>query len=150
MTPAAIDPEAGEQPYVWLTTIGRRSGEPRTVELWFVVDGRTVHFLAGGGEEAQWVRNTSVEPAVRLRLGQRTYGGRVRRPDPGSSEAADARRRMATKYQGWREGRPLSRWAREALCIAVDLDAETLTSGPAAGDDAREEGERGTGPLTAT
>ena len=150
MTPDATDPDASEQPYVWLTTIGRRTGEPRTVELWFVLDGRTVHCLAGGGEDAQWVRNATAEPAVRLSLGQRTYEGRVRRPEPDSFEAADARRRMATKYQGWREGRPLSRWAREALCIAVDLDAEKLTSGDAAGDDAREEGERETGPLAAT
>lgn len=118
-----IEPGAGDQPYAWLTTTGRRSGEPRTVELWFVLDGRTVHFLAGGGERAQWVRNADVEPAVRLRLGQRIYEGRVRRPEPGSVEDADARRRMATKYQGWREGRPLSGWAREALCIAVDLTA---------------------------
>ena len=28
---------------------------------------------------------------------------------------------MAAKYQGWREGRPLSTWAREALCMAIDL-----------------------------
>ena len=117
-----IEPDASDQPYAWLTTIGRRSGEPRTVELWFVLDGRTVHFLAGGGERAQWVRNAGVEPRVRLRLGQRTYAGRIRRPAPGSPEDAAARRRMAAKYQGWQAGRPLSRWAREALCVAVDLD----------------------------
>ena len=115
-----------------------------------MLDGRTVHFLAGGGERAQWVQNAAAEPSVELRLGQRSYLGRFRRPDPGSAEDEVARRRMATKYQGWREGRPLSRWAREALCIAVDLAAETLTSGDRAGDDAREEGERGTGPLSAT
>jgi deazaflavin-dependent oxidoreductase (nitroreductase family) len=119
-----IEPGAGDQPYAWLTTIGRRSGEPRTVELWFVLEGGTVHFLAGGGEEAQWVRNAAVEPAVELRLGQRSYRGRVRRPVPDSEEDVVARRRMATKYQGWREGRPLSRWAQEALCIAVDLAGE--------------------------
>ena len=121
MSSDAIDPNAGDQPYAWLTTIGRRTGEPRTVELWFVVVGRTVHFLAGGGDDAQWVRNADAEPAVRVRLGQQTYVGRARRPEPGSIEDADARHRMATKYQGWREGRPLSRWARESLCIAVDL-----------------------------
>jgi deazaflavin-dependent oxidoreductase (nitroreductase family) len=145
-----IEPDAGDQPYAWLTTIGRRSGEPRTVELWFVLDRRTVHFLAGGGEGAQWVRNADAQPAVRLRLGQRTYEGRVRRPEPGSIEDATARRRMATKYQGWRDGRPLSGWAREALCIAVDLAATTLTSEKPGGDDAGEAGERGTGRLAAT
>ena len=92
--------------------------------MWFVLDGLTVHVLAGGGEDAQWVRNAAVEPAVELRLGQRRYHGHVRRPVPDSAEDGDARRRIATKYQGWREGRPLSRWAREALCIAVDLAGE--------------------------
>ena len=149
-TAIEIEPDAGDQPYAWLTTVGRRSGTPRTVELWFVLDGSTVHFLAGGGERAQWVRNADVEPSVRLRLGQRTYLGRARRPTPGSAEEATARRRMAAKYQGWREGRSLSGWAREALCVAVDLAHETLTSGDGAGNDAREEGERGTGPLSAT
>ncbi len=89
-----------------------------------MLDSRTVHFLAGGGEDAQWVRNAAVETTVELRLGQRSYHGRVRRPVPDSAEDRVARRRMATKYQGWRDGRPLSRWAREALCIAVDLASE--------------------------
>jgi deazaflavin-dependent oxidoreductase (nitroreductase family) len=120
----AIAPDAADQPYAWLTTVGRRSGEPRTVELWFVLDGRTVHFLAGGGDDSQWVRNADIEPRVRLRLGQQSYEGCARRPEPGSIEDAEARRRMASKYQGWRDGRPLSRWAREALCVAVDLVGE--------------------------
>jgi deazaflavin-dependent oxidoreductase (nitroreductase family) len=123
MTADATDPDAGDQPYAWLTTTGRRSGEPRTVELWFVLDGQTVHFLAGRGDSAQWVRNADIEPRVRLRLGQGIFEGRMRRPEPGSAEDGDARRRMATKYQGWHEGLPLSRWAREAICIAVDLDS---------------------------
>jgi len=124
MRSVAIAPDAADQPYAWLTTVGRRSGEPRTVELWFVLDGRTVHFLAGGGDDSQWVRNADIEPRVRLRLGQQSYEGCARRPEPGSIEDAEARRRMASKYQGWRDGRPLSRWAREALCVAVDLVGE--------------------------
>jgi deazaflavin-dependent oxidoreductase (nitroreductase family) len=117
-----IEADAADQPYAWLTTTGRRSGEPRTVELWFVLRGRTVHLLAGGGEDAQWVRNADAHPVVHLRLGQRTYAGHARRPEPGSTEDTSARHRMAAKYQGWREGRPLSTWARTALCVAVDLD----------------------------
>jgi len=122
-----IERDAGDQPYAWLTTTGRRSGQPRTVELWSVLAGRTLHFLAGGGEDAQWVRNADVEPEVVVGLGQRVYAGRARRPEPGSAEEMSARRRMATKYQGWQPGAPLSRWAREALCIAVDLDGSTTS-----------------------
>jgi deazaflavin-dependent oxidoreductase (nitroreductase family) len=126
--PTDIEPDAGDQPYAWLTTTGRRSGEPRTVELWFVLAGRTVHFLAGGGDDAQWVRNADVQPDVAVRLGQHVYAGRARRPEPGSPEEVSARHRMATKYQGWQPGAPLSRWAREALCIAVDLGSGTEAS----------------------
>ena len=121
MNPIEIEPEVADQPYAWLTTTGRRSGEPRTVELWFVLHRRTVHFLAGGGEAAQWVRNADADPSVEVRLGQRMYTGHARRPVPGSTEDTSARHRMAAKYQGWREGRPLSPWARSALCVAVDL-----------------------------
>jgi hypothetical protein len=35
-------------------------------------------------------------------------------------EDAAARRLLATKYQSWREGRPLSRWASTALVVAID------------------------------
>jgi hypothetical protein len=32
-----------------------------------------------------------------------------------------ARRLLATKYQGWQEGRALSAWACESLPVAIDL-----------------------------
>ena len=110
-----------EQPYVWLTTVGRRTGRPRTVELWFVLADHTIYLLAGGGDDAHWVRNARVNADVTVRLGQRTHAGLARWPEHGSPEDGRARRAMAAKYQGWREGRPLSTWAREALCMAIDL-----------------------------
>lgn len=117
----SIQAGAADQPFAWLTTTGRRTGERRTVELWFVLDGRTLYFLAGGGHDAHWVRNAEADPAVTVRLGQPEHAGLARLPGRGSAEDDRARRRMAAKYQGWREGRPLSAWAREALCLAVDL-----------------------------
>jgi len=35
-------------------------------------------------------------------------------------EDSRARRLLATKYQGWREGAPLSEWARTSLVLAVE------------------------------
>jgi deazaflavin-dependent oxidoreductase (nitroreductase family) len=120
-----LPPDVRREPYVWLTTVGRRTGEPRTVELWFGLDGRTVYFLAGGGERAHWVRNALARPdGVGVRLGATSYGGRARAPAVGSEEERNARRMLAAKYQGWREGSPLSRWAATSYCLAVDLDVE--------------------------
>ncbi len=116
-----LAPEDAAQPYAWLTTIGRRTGEPRTVELWFGLQGPTVYFLAGGGSGAHWVQNALAHPEVRLRLGSRDHVGAARAAEPGSAEELAARRTLAAKYQGWQEGRPLSSWAARALCLAVDL-----------------------------
>lgn len=121
---SVVPDRAADASLAWLTTTGRRSGEPRTVELWFVLRGSTVYFLAGGGERAEWVRNARADPRVAVRLGDATIQGRARSPDPGSDDDLAARRAMAAKYQGWEEGRPLSRWAARATCVAVDLDAD--------------------------
>jgi deazaflavin-dependent oxidoreductase (nitroreductase family) len=121
LTPAT---GVGQQPYAWLTTTGRRSGLPRTVELWFVLNGRTLYFLSGGGESSDWVRNAGVNPRVSVHLGSNDFAGTARRPVPGADEDTNARHAMATKYQGWREGRPLSSWAARSPSLAVDLDPD--------------------------
>ncbi len=40
---------AGEQ-YCYLTTTGRVTGRPHTIEIWFALDGGTLYMLAGGRE----------------------------------------------------------------------------------------------------
>jgi deazaflavin-dependent oxidoreductase (nitroreductase family) len=111
-----------DAPFAWLTTTGRRTGLPRTVELWFTLLGGSIYFLAGDGERADWIRNARAQPQVSVRLGATDYPGTARTPEPGSDEDLAARQSIAAKYQGWREGRPLSRWAATATCLAVDLD----------------------------
>ena len=39
--------------YCYLTTKGRRSGSPHTIEIWFALHGDVVYLLAGGsGDES--------------------------------------------------------------------------------------------------
>ena len=106
--------------FCYLTTIGRRSGLERSVEIWFALDGDTLYMLSGGGGHADWVRNLRQNPEVRIRLGKRTCSGRARIVSD-AGEDARARRLLAAKYQGWSEGRRLSGWARLSLPVAVDL-----------------------------
>jgi deazaflavin-dependent oxidoreductase (nitroreductase family) len=119
----------GREPdYAYLTTTGRRTGEPRTIEIWFAEDEGTVYLLSGGGDRSDWVRNLRRDPRVWVRLG----GPReLRRDVEGTAEAtarevddpgeeSRVRRMMAAKYRGWREGQPLDDWAGKALLIALD------------------------------
>lgn len=116
--------------FAYLTTMGRRTGRPHTIEIWYGEHDGTVYLLSGNGERADWVRNLRQNPRVRIRLG----GPRARRSDVDSAldatarpardpaEDALARRLLAVKYQGWRDGRPLSDWARTAFVVALDRD----------------------------
>lgn len=104
-----------------LQTIGRRTGRPRTIEIWFATDGARVYLLAGGRDRAHWVRNVRADPAVRVRLGGRTIDGRARVLEDGEREVL-ARRLVAAKYQGWREGAPLSAWAAGSLPVEIELE----------------------------
>jgi deazaflavin-dependent oxidoreductase (nitroreductase family) len=106
-----------------LETVGRTSGEPRLVELWFAAAGDHLYFLSGGRDGGAWVRNLAAEPAVRIRLGGRWFRGRAAWIE-GASDDRLAREALDTKYYGWHEGRPLTRWARESLPVRVELLGE--------------------------
>jgi len=107
-----------EDSVLHLQTIGRTSGRARTIEIWFATDGETIYLLAGGRDGAHWVRNLRAEPRVRLRIGGQTLDGRARVIEGESSEPV-ARRMLAAKYQGWREGSPLSAWASGSLPVEI-------------------------------
>jgi len=118
----ALADDLGAEEYAYLTTRGRRSGRPHTVELWFAPVGTSIWMIAGGGPSADWVANLLAAPAVTVRIGGRTFRGRARTEAGDVGEAALARRLLAARYQGWEEGRDLSDWAASALAVAVDLD----------------------------
>ncbi|MER3421438.1 MAG: nitroreductase family deazaflavin-dependent oxidoreductase [Chloroflexota bacterium] len=108
--------------FVYLTTTGRRTGRPHTIEIWAAAHAGRLYLLAGRGGRADWVRNLVRNPAVRVRIGAETHAG-VARVVRDPEEDALARRLLATKYQGWREGQSLSTWARTALPVAIEFPA---------------------------
>jgi len=109
--------------FCYLTTAGRRSGRPHTVEMWFAIEGRTLYCLAGGGDGADWVRNIRHDGAVRVRINTRMTAARGRVVRAGTAEEARARRLLDEKYMDGAPGKPLSGWARTALPVAIDLPA---------------------------
>lgn len=94
-----------EAKYLYLTTIGRCSGHPRPIEIWFTRHAGRHYLVAEHGLKAHWVRNLLAEPAVRVRVGRRSFRGRARVVDARSERelAAAVRERSETKY-GWGAG----------------------------------------------
>jgi hypothetical protein len=74
------------------------------------------------------VKNVVAHPQVTARIGGKTFRGMARLVAPGE-EDTNARRLLATKYERWHAGKPMSSWARIALPVAVEL-AESEDAAP--------------------
>ena len=116
-----IEPALAAEQYCYLTTTGRVSGEPRTIEIWFSIEGETVYVLSGGRDGSHWVKNIRRTPAVTMRIGDQHLAGEARLTTDDAEDAL-ARRPLLEKYAPGYE-RDLSNWGRTALPVAIDLSA---------------------------
>jgi deazaflavin-dependent oxidoreductase (nitroreductase family) len=91
-----------------LTTTGRQSGQPRTIEIWFIVHGGKLYLNAEHGRRAHWVRNLLQEPQVHVHLGTHDFPGRARileRPQDAALWCTVAA--LSRQKYGWGEGTPV-------------------------------------------
>jgi deazaflavin-dependent oxidoreductase (nitroreductase family) len=115
------DSELAALDFCYVTTTGRRSGSPHTIEIWFALAGEHVYLLSGGGEVSDWVKNLKANPTVGVRLGDRDLICQARVvEDPEEDELA--RRLVAEKYAP-RYSDDLEEWRRTALPVAIELPA---------------------------
>ena len=67
-----------EQPqYLYLTTTGRRSGQPRQIEIWFTERAGRYYVIAEH-RHSNWVRNVMASPAVAVRVNGESFPARAR------------------------------------------------------------------------
>lgn len=117
MTPG----ELGAQSFCYVTTVGRVTGRPHTIEIWFALHGSTLYLLSGAGWRSDTVRNIEADPAVTVRIGDRTFEarGRVVEDDDEDRRARDL---VFAKYASTYGG-DLRRWRESAMPVAIDLEA---------------------------
>jgi deazaflavin-dependent oxidoreductase (nitroreductase family) len=111
--------EVADDDFCYVMTRGRRTGRPHEIEIWFALDRTTLYLLSGGGDRADWVRNLRAEPAITVRLRERTYEATARVVAEGD-ESETGRRLVFDKYQPRYEG-SLERWRWESLLVALDV-----------------------------
>lgn len=93
---------------LYLTTTGRLSKRPRTIEIWFVYYQGKLYLNAEQQYEAHWVRNIVHEPRVHIRLGEREFDGRARVLErPQDADLWQAVCEVSRQKYGWGEGLPV-------------------------------------------
>jgi deazaflavin-dependent oxidoreductase (nitroreductase family) len=109
----------GGDDFCYLTTTGRISGRPHTIEIWFALNRDTLYMLSGGMDRSDWVKNARHLPDVMVRIKDRVIVGKARLVKDVEEDAL-ARRLVLEKYEKSSED-DLTEWSRTALPVAVDL-----------------------------
>ena len=105
--------------FCYLTTVGRVTGNPHEIEIWFalVPATRTLYMLSGD-PRSDWVRNLRKTPNVTLRISGVILDGQARVVGAAEEDGL-ARDLLVEKYE--RTPGSLSNWRERALPVAVDL-----------------------------
>lgn len=119
MTAASVIHDWAAHQYCYLTTTGRVTGRPHTIEIWFVVEDGSAWLFTEPDGDTDWVRNLRREPRVTLRVGANEVNARAEVVEV--SRNAAVRRAVAERYQNADDG--LDDWAREALVVRVTPQA---------------------------
>jgi deazaflavin-dependent oxidoreductase (nitroreductase family) len=112
--------DLGGLDYCYLTTVGRVSGDPHQIEIWFALRDGVLYLLSGGADRSDWVRNLRANPDVTIRLGTETRAV-VARPVTEPEEDALARHLLVEKYRK-RDSDDLDEWGRTSLPIAIEWE----------------------------
>lgn len=99
--------------FLYLTTTGRKTGQPRQIEIWFVEHAGAYYLVSEMREKAHWVQNLRAVPQVHFSVGTREAQESQRALCPATARPLDAledaelieqvSRLMNTKYN-WSDG----------------------------------------------
>jgi deazaflavin-dependent oxidoreductase (nitroreductase family) len=91
-----------------LTTIGRTTGLPREIEIWFVVSCERFYLFAETGEAAGWIKNIRRNQKVTVRIGEWQTEATARVLDRQADRKLwDQVAAIADKKYRWGEGLPV-------------------------------------------
>lgn len=109
-----------KEDFCYLTTTGRVTGNPHEIEIWFVLYNNTIYLLSGSMDKSDWVKNLLKNPAVTVRIAGKTFNA-IARIVTDKEEDMMARNMLADKYNERTINGSLSKWARTALVVGIDI-----------------------------
>jgi deazaflavin-dependent oxidoreductase (nitroreductase family) len=117
-----LDSSLDQEDYCYLTTVGRVTGKPHTIEIWFTIVDGVLYMLSGGRDRSDWVRNIRKNSAVQLRIRDRRWDAAARIAEERRTDAR-IRKAVADKYRA-RGSTDLDDWERNAMPVAVEVQRE--------------------------
>lgn len=110
--------EFTDEKFAYLTTIGRTSGKPHRIEVWFAAEGGRVFLLSGGRDRSDWVKNLIENPVITLEIKDEKRAGVAHVLKTGTTSDIRARELLVEKYQKESE---LLEWGSTSLAIMIQF-----------------------------
>ncbi len=109
---------AGEK-FIYLTTRGRKTGKPHTVELWFAVAGKKI-YLSHEGAYTDWMKNILEDNRVEFKIGKSQFKGnaRIAKDDEAFELGKHA---LYLKYYGNADEDTINDWFSESTIIEISM-----------------------------
>ncbi len=90
--------------YLYMTTRGRKSGQPREIEIWFTERAGRFYVIAEH-ITSNWVQNVRAESRVRVRVGVRQFAAQARiLPPEADPELVQTIQNLSREKYGWGDG----------------------------------------------
>ena len=100
--------DVADPAFLYLTTVGRTTGLPRQIEIWFVRSGDCFYILAEHFDRTQWVKNIRRNPRAHVRVGEEEFEATARVLDrQRDADLWQTAQRLAEKKYGWGAGLPV-------------------------------------------
>lgn len=109
-----------DEKYIYLTTIGRRTGRPHTVELWFAV-AQGILYLSHEGRYTDWMKNILNKDRVTFTIRGLDWEGTARIVRGGDAFET-GKYALYRKYYGDARKEVIDDWFSESTVIEILVD----------------------------
>ena len=106
-----------------ITTIGRKSGQPRRIEIWFHNLAGRLYITGMPGRPRDWLANLLAQPAFTFHLKESTQADLSARAIPIVEEGERRAVLTAILQKLGRTEEDVERWVRESPLVEVVLEA---------------------------
>ena len=110
---------------IHITTTGRKTRNPHTVELWFAVRKGKV-YLSHEGSETDWMKNIENNDQILFEIGGKNFTGRARILENGTEEAWEAKVALYEKYYGKTSKEIIEDWFSLSRRVGIELSRRAV------------------------
>jgi len=109
--------KVAQEKYIYLTTKGRKTGKPHTVELWFATAENKI-YLSHEGTHTDWMKNILKDNRVKFKIGKIQFKGNARIAKTGQPFES-GKHALYLKYYGKADENTINDWFSESTIIEI-------------------------------